>query len=513
MYSKRFGLFNLGIVASVLRASFGYPQNRSISWTDCPEDIGVPAACANFTVPLDYTDIDSGKTLNLSLLKAKATKEPFKGSILINPGGPGIAAVPFLESLAAVLLVMTGGHFDVIAFDPRGTGNTLPIDCYPTSPIERLYQQLASPPTTNASDVALGTTWSIQKTYTQSCYETNKDVGKLVGSGFVARDVMQIVDALGEDGMLRYWGQSYGTFLGETVAALFPDRIDKMVIDGVINPHEYVDAWEYDPIPVGDLVLDQFLNSCVIAGKDACALAGEGATVQSLTAKIHDLIETTKFEPIVLGSNITTDVIRSSDITATMGSALRVAIAYAPSLAGYLNAIFERNATAYYENRAVLVPELEAALGGTGPDGLQAIRCSDAIFRTDDLGTIKLRAESLLNLSSVFGDTYTSSYITCSLWKMHAKGRYKGDYKVKTKNPVLLIGSPFDLRTPLVSAHNVSTGFERSVVLQHNGLGHCVLYSPGQCAIKAVQDYFTNGTLPEPGTICEQDFDVFSGKV
>ena len=41
---------------------------------------------------------------------------------------------------------------------------------------------------------------------------------------------------------------------------------------------------------------------------------------------------------------------------------------------------------------------------------------------------------------------------------------------------------------------------------------HCVLYSPGQCAIKAVQDYFTNGTLPAPGTVCEQDFDVFSGK-
>jgi hypothetical protein len=41
---------------------------------------------------------------------------------------------------------------------------------------------------------------------------------------------------------------------------------------------------------------------------------------------------------------------------------------------------------------------------------------------------------------------------------------------------------------------------------------HTVMYSPGQCAIKAVRDYFTNGTLPEPGTVCEQDFDIFSGK-
>jgi pimeloyl-ACP methyl ester carboxylesterase len=34
-------------------------------------------------------------------------------------------------------------------------------------------------------------------------------------------------------------GISYGTTLGATVASMFPDRIDKMVLDGVQNPHEY----------------------------------------------------------------------------------------------------------------------------------------------------------------------------------------------------------------------------------------------------------------------------------
>jgi hypothetical protein len=39
-----------------------------------------------------------------------------------------------------------------------------------------------------------------------------------------------------------------------------------------------------------------------------------------------------------------------------------------------------------------------------------------------------------------------------------------------------------------------------------------MFYSPGQCAIKAQQNYFTSGTLPAKGTVCEQDFGVFSGK-
>jgi pimeloyl-ACP methyl ester carboxylesterase len=79
-----------------------------------------------------------------------------------------------------------------------------------------------------------------------------------MSTAFIARDMMQIVDALGEDGLLRYYGQfklhlryyiglneiqlgfSYGTVLGATVAAMFPDRMDKIVLDGVVNIHEWL---------------------------------------------------------------------------------------------------------------------------------------------------------------------------------------------------------------------------------------------------------------------------------
>jgi pimeloyl-ACP methyl ester carboxylesterase len=86
-----------------------------------------------------------------------------------------------------------------------------------------------------------------------------------MSTAFVARDFMKIVDALtleGEDGLLRYWGKmkefsncretctdfltlgiSYGTYLGQVLAAMFPDKIERMMLDGVLNPLEYQQGW------------------------------------------------------------------------------------------------------------------------------------------------------------------------------------------------------------------------------------------------------------------------------
>ncbi|CAO2658414.1 Nn.00g061370.m01.CDS01 [Neocucurbitaria sp. VM-36] len=485
------------------------PTNRSITWLDCSQDLGFPAECGSLPVPLDYTDEASGKTLNLSMLKVKANKEPVKGSIFINPGGPGNDAQSFLTLWGREMLVMTGGHFNVIGVDPRGTGKTLPVECFAT-PLEELQAGLTLPPSIDAYDTALGTTFAITKVIADSCYENMGEVGALMGTAYTARDILQVVDALGEDGLVRFWGQSYGTMLGATLAAMFPDRIDKLVIDGVANLHDYTDGWEYDNLGVGELALQEFLEACIKAGEEACPLASKGSTADELFTIINDLGEQVRREPITLGSNITTDVVTFSQISSSLDSSLRISLEYAPYLAGYLNAILDRNATAYHAFRAFIVPDMPSPLSGV--QGTFGIRCSDTVFRAHELADVEARADKVLAGSRLFGGGYGSGYMMCSQWRFNAKGRYEGDFKAKTKNPALIIGSPFDLRTPLKSAVNASASLEGSVVLQHKGHGHCLLYSPGQCGIKAVQDYFTNGTLPAPGTVCEQDFDVFSGK-
>ena len=200
-----------------------------------------------------------------------------------------------------------------------------------------------------------------------------------------------------------------------------------------------------------------------------CPLASKGSTVANLTTQISDLLDAVKFEPIVLGNNITTDVVTAAEIVGGINIALRIAIDYAIPLAGYLNAILDRNSTAYHIYRPIVLFGTESTSAAS--DAVLAIRCSDSVFRTDNLDTLKPRVERLLSESRFFGDSYTASYMQCAQWPFHAKGRYEGEFTAKTKNPALIIGSQYDLRTPLVSAQNVSAGLEGSVVLQHNGLG------------------------------------------
>lgn len=56
------------------------------------------------------------------------------------------------------------------------------------------------------TEILLNRDWQDSTEIADRCYQFQNKTGNLLGTAFVARDVMQIVDALHEDGMLRYWG-------------------------------------------------------------------------------------------------------------------------------------------------------------------------------------------------------------------------------------------------------------------------------------------------------------------
>jgi hypothetical protein len=96
-----------GLAGSYAAAAQASPaaSNGSINWFHCAQNQTIPVTCGTLTVPLDYTDPSSNRTVDLQLLKVNATKQPSKGSILFNPGGPGDGGRTALAGLGAELLM------------------------------------------------------------------------------------------------------------------------------------------------------------------------------------------------------------------------------------------------------------------------------------------------------------------------------------------------------------------------------------------------------------------------
>jgi hypothetical protein len=86
-----------------------------------------------------------------------------------------------------------------------GTGNTIPHDCFQTP--QELAGFIQSQSWYDLNDTSLERIWDRATFDVEACYKAHEKIQPFLGTAFVARDLMSVVDALGEDGMLRYWGE------------------------------------------------------------------------------------------------------------------------------------------------------------------------------------------------------------------------------------------------------------------------------------------------------------------
>jgi pimeloyl-ACP methyl ester carboxylesterase len=221
---------------SASSATPGRPAATSISWGPCADASlrQVNAECGFLSVPLDPSK-PKGSTIKIALSRVKHTSpaSAYQGVMLVNPGGPGASGLN-LALLGASVPKHAGDTYDWIGFDPRGVGASKPaMSCVPT------YfggNRPAYVPVTSA----LEKTWLTRSaSYARACA---KDAPKLLPHMKTvdsARDMDAIRAALRAP-KLSYYGFSYGTYLGQVYATLFPTRVRRMVLDSNVDPR---DVW------------------------------------------------------------------------------------------------------------------------------------------------------------------------------------------------------------------------------------------------------------------------------
>lgn len=212
-----------------------------------------------------------------------------------------------------------------------------------------------------------------------------------------------------------------------------------------------------------DSAFSGFCAQCVDAG-DACPIAGN-RTASELEEDIYAALEALKYNPIPLSVDGKAMLLDYVHLKGTIYAGLYYPQTW-PKLAQTLDVLFSGDATGiiadFMKPAPPAAPDAEAILG---------IKCGDKLFRAEAIEDIMPGVEARWELSRIGGDISDVSAIQCARWDMPAKERYEGDFEVKTANPILLISTQNDPNTPLVSARNMSAGFEGSVVLEQAGYG------------------------------------------
>ncbi len=210
---------------------------------------GVDVICGKVSVPLVHAE-PQGKRIRLAVAVVKArSPSPLPEPIVWLEGGPGGHALERLSYLPKFFYA----NRDLIVFDQRGAGHSVPaLECsLPTIPWPHTYLSLSA---AYCLDQELR-----RRGVNLGAYNTHES----------AQDVIDVVRALGYDRVVLYGG-SYGTRLGLTVLALFPDCCRSAVLDGVLPPGP---SWTRQEQQLQNVrsALSEVFAAC--AGDDECARA------------------------------------------------------------------------------------------------------------------------------------------------------------------------------------------------------------------------------------------------
>lgn len=453
---------------------------QAVVWTECDG-----AECADIWVPLDYGDPD-GQAITVKAKRELAGDQSNRlGSIFINPGGPGGSGIDFLDYVAFDASV--SDVYDVVGFDPRGVATSTPVDCISD---EELGAYVASEPSPNTQQEVrqLQADWAA---VTAGCVERSGSLLAHVSTVEVARD-LDILRALVGDEQLTYFGASYGTFVGATYAALFPDNVGRLVLDGAINPLAEPRESAINQAAGFEQALTAYLEFCIDEGD--CPLG--------------DDVESARDRLIQLFADLDRDPLPTSD-----GRELTESLAFY----GVITPLYSRD-NWVYETQA-----LRQAVDGQGdtlllladaytqrqPDGSYpdnslevqpAVNCLD---RPEDesMQEIRRRADEFLEESPVFGVAAQWWPYACSNWPVQATEPLP-DYTASGAAPILVVGTTRDPATPYEGAVKLAETLESGVLLSRDGDGHTAYGAGNDCIDEAVNTYLVDGTPPDDGTQC-----------
>jgi pimeloyl-ACP methyl ester carboxylesterase len=468
------------------------PVVPTLTWTDCGEGV----QCATAKVPRDYAK-PHGPKIEIALARTRALDPSRRiGSLFFNFGGPGVDSVGTLQSDGAALLPTLSDRFDIVAFDPRGTGQSEPaIDCKIDQETVGLYSQ----PFTTPENLDVRALVDRSKFYGRRCVDLNPGILPYVATANVARDLDLLRAAVGER-KLNYLGWSYGTYLGATYARLFPQRFRALVLDGAIDPDQYANrpsSYLFGQNGGFERALGRFLQACAVH-QNVCGFGGD----DPWTA-YDELLERLDAAPLPAGGDDPRPV-DGDDLRAVTVAAL-----YAKQNWSFLALMLQEAAA----GDGTLIREVVNGFYGRFPDGTFhpggdryfTIEGIDQRFKDDVDFYLRRGSDSWATFDHFWWNAGYSE-MPWGLYPVEPRGAYYGPFDVRRSAPMtLVVGTTYDPATVYRGARQLAVQMGRARLLTMRGDGHTAYYGNSPCIDAAVDAYLEDLTLPAPGTVCRQE--------
>lgn len=445
-------------------------------WRNCGN-----ADCMLVKVPLDYAN-PTGETVELNVSRLSMGDHDL-GSLFVNPGGPGGSAFDYAKVAESVVSPEVLKHYDVIGVDPRGVVHSSPIVCL----TDKQKDVLAAIDSTPDSPQEVKELEVESAQLREGCAASESPLFGRMGTADAARD-LDIVRAVVGDPAFNYLGKSYGTYLGQVYAELFPANVGRMVLDGVLPAStDLVETTRMQAVAL-EKELQNFAQAC--SESDQCPWQG---SAEQIVTQIQQWLVNLDANPLV----------------GTDGRTLTQALAQSAVLS-YL----------YFPpgDYEALIPALSSAVTKSQPDGLlklwdqrsdrdaqghyannglesfYSVTCTDRPY----LGTVDDIAGLVQQWSTeapTFGPTLAWGLLACSGWPAKASEPVT-DVTAPGSAPILVVGTTHDPATPYAWAQQVAGELENAGLLTWDAHQHTAYSRGSSCIDEHINSYLLTGKLP-----------------
>jgi len=456
-------------------------DHQTLAWSRCGND-----ECTTLRVPVDYHD-PAGASVGLAVEKAPATGHRV-GALVVNPGGPGAPGINLASGRKDYFGDPLISAYDIIGFDPRGTGKSDPVDCLTDAQVDRYVAEDPDPDTPAEAKAYADT----DRAFWRGCAAHSDALIDHVSTVEAARDLDVLRAALGED-KLDYFGFSYGTKLGATYAELFPKLVGRMVLDGAIDVALPPLQSSLHQAAGFETALRSYVQHCVDGGR--CFL---GSSVAAGLHRITSLISSIDAKPLPTGSGRDLDV----------GNAFYgiVVPLYSRGLWTYLDAGLKQalkgdGSTLLALSDAYTTRQADGTYQDNSLEAIGAINCLDDPWALTP-SQVPGKYAAFRAASPTFGTVFAWSMTGC--WGDQRRSTDHPGLKIDAAGaaPILVVGTTRDPATPYEEAVALSHELRSGVLLSRDGDGHTGYHQGNTCVDQAVEGYLIRGDVPRDGTRC-----------